>query len=218
MHARLLAVVAAVAIAARVRFPARAHAPDLGNVLVYGDSQAGGLGRSLAGALPAATVDVVSHSGVSTNGLADRMRAGRYDTVFLFAGDNDGANGPSDTAVRHLVQTARSRTGATRLYWIGPSPTTLIGDTSIARRVWGSAATDVEYWTRRGYAPVRKAALDRVSSLLATMGVQHLRLDDMGLGGIRQPSGVTFPTLPDGLHYGPAVSSAAARAIIRRLQ
>jgi len=169
-----------------------------GPVLVYGDSQAGGLGREIADRLSARGLSVtrISHSGDGVRSLTGDFPGGRYGTVVILAGDNDDPRLPD---VSGLVSAARATGG--RVYWISPPPLTYIGDPVRGERVWGSGARDRDYWSNRGLAQGRIAFVTRLDAAVTAAGAEFVRLDRMELSdAVPQPSGVSWPTLADGLH------------------
>jgi len=168
-------------------------------VLIFGDSQAGGLGRGMAQAIAQSgrTVDVSSHTGDTTRELAAKFaeypRVGSYDVVVLFAGGNDGDRDYS-ADFRGMVERALA-VGA-KVVALGPLPVTEIGDMSRARAVWGPGVEQPSHFFDTGYARDMAAVRGRFRRSLA--GLRDVRYFDVG--EVFSDAQMRYGLAPDGVH------------------
>lgn len=180
------------------------------NALIYGDSQSGVTGRRLQEKLKADGVDVVrvTKSGKSTSYLASHAKANiarKWDEVFLFSGGNDSAV-QADSLRKLLEHFAPSA----KVYFLGLPPATKITNMALARKVWGSASSPSKFFPQT--AAKREAKNTAYQAIAGTFpNVQTLDFRNAAVtGAVTQPSGVIYPSQPDGIHTAGLTASQVA--------
>lgn len=178
------------------------HTPRIplrGPVLIFGDSQAGGVGRGLAQAIAQSgrTVDVSSHTGDSTRELAQKFaqypRVGEFDVVVIFAGGNDGDR---DYSADFRAMVERALAVGAKVVAFGPLPVTEIGDMSTARAVWGPGVERPGHFYDTGYARDMAAVRGRFRRSLA--GLPDARYFDVS--EVFSNARMRYGLAPDGVH------------------
>lgn len=173
-------------------------------VLIIGDSQAQGAGSVLAATLnatlkaqPGASIDGVINL---AKPLVGKNGGKEWDQVIIFAGGNGTVSVESVNKLLSMFPGAD---------WIGPPPATLITDLGKARAVFGGKVDGASYWFKDGTAESREKKNDLLKVAVTEAGGKYHDWRKFGLGGEKQPSGVTFPSQPDGIHIGKATAEQA---------
>jgi hypothetical protein len=188
----------------------------MSSVLIYGDSQANVAGKALQAALQAKG-DIVKRVAKSAKGVAKlltiakslNLAATPWDHVYLFAGGNDKvANLP---ALRQLIDYFKP---APVTYIVLP-PATLVADLPYAAKVWNRPKITPTY-----FFPKTAARREKVATAYARLAAEMpntLVIDPRHVdlpGSVEQPSGVVFPSQPDGVHIGKASAAVLAERIV----
>ena len=191
--------------------------------LIYGDSQSGKTGKRLEAILQQQGADVkrVTKSGKSSGALLQIAKeydfaADGFGRVWLFFGGNDGALTVGKTLkVRQLVEYFRD--AGAEVVAIGLPPATLITDQTLAKKVWGAKASEPD-WFASHTMPSReernKAYRKEVEALAGEGGpaVWYADVREAPVtGAVKQPSGVVFPSQPDGIHVSDPTATEVAQ-------
>ena len=166
-------------------------------VLIYGDSQSGYTGKKLADLLQAqgATVTRITRSGKSTQWLSENAAKSidpNWDAVIIFSGGNDG--NVQSKALASLLTHFKAQS---RVYVPLP-PATIITDLPLGKKVWGSATPEKFFPKTAAFREVKKNAYVEVAEELGYV-VKDPRKAKL-TGAVEQPSGVVYPSQPDGIH------------------
>ena len=167
------------------------------NVLVFGDSQSGNTGRKIQDLLKGEhSVTRVTKSGKSTSYLADYAKNNikeKYDRVFLFNGGNDSS--VQSQSFKNLLDHFEG----TDVVYMGLPPATTITNVPLAKKVWGSA-TPHKFFPQT--AKKRETKNDAYKQIANSKDWVHLFdfRDAPVSNAIKQPSGVVYPSQPDGIH------------------
>ena len=184
----------------------------MSSVLIYGDSQAGIAGLALQKVLQGQghTVKRVSKAGYGVAKLLAtakslNLAATPWDHVYLFAGGNDKvANLP---ALRQLIDYFKP---APVTYVVLP-PATLITNLTLAAKMWGKPKITPAHFFPETAARREKVAAAYIDAALQTdTAIVFDVRDPLWPDAVKQPSGVVFPSQPDGIHIGPEMSKAVA--------
>jgi len=168
------------------------------NVLIYGDSQSGRTGKKLAERLEASDGNVTrsTHSGKSTQWLAENAEKTldpNWDTVIIFSGGNDGHI--QSKALARLLSYFKAQT---RVYVPLP-PATVITDLAKAKATWGSAESPTKFFSKT--AKFREEKAIAYNDVARDLGYVVKDPRDAPLSNrVEQPSGVLYPSQPDGIH------------------
>ncbi len=160
-------------------------------VLIVGDSQSQGIGRVLQKLLTAKGDDVtrLSLPGRSTDKILKEVKARidpkKYGAVYIFAGGNDYKAMPA--TAKELV----SFFLPAKVVWIGPPPATVIGNLTLAKKVFGSKVKDKNFWISSGVTERRNAKNQVYRKTISQTPARYVDPRDA-----MHP----FPQQPDGIH------------------
>lgn len=162
------------------------------SILIIGDSQAAGAGAVLAERLGGAALKTQSGASIEgVIGLAKSLASLQFDRVIIFAGGNGI---PKEESVRELLSIFP---GAE---WVGPPPATRILDLQSAKTKFGGKVDGPNFWFQDGTAASRENKNNFLKVAVTEAGGKYHDWRKFGLAGDKQPSGVTFPNQPDGIH------------------
>jgi len=168
------------------------------NILIFGDSQTGRTGKALETLLKGsgATVERIVRSGRSTAKLAE-IAAGlsrTWDAVYLFSGGNDGA-----VQTKSLRKLLTHFAPSTKVVYAGLPPATVITNVPLAKKVWGSASLNKFFPKTAAFREKKNKAYRVVTAEFPNVTMRDFREAPVS-GAVTQPSGVVYPSQPDGIH------------------
>lgn len=180
--------------------------------LIIGDSQTWGIGTELSKLLKAAgwAVKLERHSGWSTKKLYNLAKTlparGSYQKVYIQTGGNDYTADPSTLVAMVNLFPAGTVTV------ISLPPATQITSIATAKKVFGSHIKTADHWFKGSFAKKREQKNAAYKSAVAGIA-QYIDVRQLGIPGVKQPTGVIFPNQADGVH----VKGEAARQIAQRI-
>ena len=168
------------------------------NVLIFGDSQTKHTGKEVEKLLKArgATVKRIVRSGRSTTKLAN-IAAGlprAWNEGYLFSGGNDGS-----VQVEALRKLLTHFAPSTKVVYAGLPPATTITNVPLAKKVWGSASPMKFFPKTAAFREKKDVAYRQVAAEFPNVTMRNFR-DAPVSGAVQQPSGVVYPSQPDGIH------------------
>jgi hypothetical protein len=182
------------------------------NVLIFGDSQTGRTGKAVETLLKAkgAKVKRVVRSGKSTSKLVT-IAAGLppvWDEVYLFSGGNDGS--VQANSLRKLLGYFG---GSSKVIYAGLPPATVITNVPLAKKVWGSATPKKFFPQTAAKREQKNAAYRQVAAEFPNVVVRDFREAPVS-GAVTQPSGVLYPSQPDGIHTTGTTANEVAAYLV----
>ena len=152
--------------------------------------------------------DITSHVQGSIN-------SSKNDIALIFAGFKQGSD--ANDAIE-LVNLFKKGT----CFVVAPPPVTLITDLDRASRIGLGEQSSIsdDYWFRlktkagQNYCDEREDFVSELARVVSATGGTLLNPRDMGLGGDYHPTGLSFPSSPDGIYPSPSTSQQIASNII----
>jgi hypothetical protein len=188
---------------------------NLGNVLIAGDSQSGGIGRSLEAKLKSAGYNVVriTRSGRDTAAILSaikKINPNEFDVAYIFAGGSRTYSPNPDKPVN--VNTAAIKnmlnflSGVKRVIWVGPPPATKITNLPTTKKIFGDKVTNEDFWISTGTARRREEKNEIIKGIV----------DDAGrvfydVRNLLSP----FPDQSDGIHVAGSARTAVASDLVK---
>jgi len=190
--------------------------------LIIGSEQIKSIGRHVKDMLASkgfSNIDFVTKhfSSISdiTSHVQGSINSSKNDIVIIFAGFKQGSDA-NDTI--ELVNLFKKGT----CFVVAPPPVTLITDLDKASRIGLGEPSSIsdDYWFRlktksgQNYCDEREDFVSELARVVSATGGTLLNPRDMGLGGEHQPTGLSFPSSPDGIYPSPNTSQQIASNII----
>jgi len=181
--------------------------------LIFGDSQTGYVGKEIEKILKAQgfAVTRVVKAGKSTAWLeqyaAKTFPATGWSQVYLLTGGNDYS--PQVSSLSKLLTYFKSP----KVIYIPLPPATQITNLPLAKKVWGSASSKNKFFPQT--AAKREEKLKAYKATANELGVTVKDPRDTPWSTVQpvtQPSGVVFPSQPDGIHAQSGAADIAAYA------
>ena len=190
--------------------------------LIIGSEQVKSIGRYVRDMLASkgfSNIDFVTQhfSSVSdiTSHVQGSINSSKNDIAIIFAGFKQGSD--ANDAIE-LVNLFKKGT----CFVVAPPPVTLITDLDRASRIGLGEPSSIsdDYWFRlktkagQNYCDEREDFVSELARVVSATGGTLLNPRDMGLGGEYQPTGLSFPSSPDGIYPSPSTSQQIASNII----
>lgn len=177
--------------------------------LILGDSQTGYTGKEIEKILePRGFVVTRSvNSGESTEWLAEKAKdfPRQWDAVFILSGGNDGK-----VMAESLTKLLGYFSPSTVRVYIPLPPATVITDMPLAKKVWKKASTPQKFFPQTG--KFREEKRDAYVTIAQALDWTVKDPRDAGASGaVVQPSGVVYPSQPDGIHTDKPTSIDVAK-------
>lgn len=181
--------------------------------LIYGDSQTHYVGKEIEKILKAQgfAVTRVAKAGKDTAWLeqyaAKTLPATGWSQVYLLTGGNDYS--PQVSSLSKLLTYFK----APKVIYIPMPPATQITNLPLAEKVWGSASSKNKFFPQT--ATKREERLKVYRAAASELGVTVKDPRDtpwFSVQPVTQPSGVAFPSQPDGIHVQSGAADVAAYA------